>query len=108
MARPKNEDGKTVEAAHRRIAGAHQLEQLAVFKLSEDGRLSHLPMKRELALARKAIDTAIDGAERPKGIYVKVAGAGAVVGEGFDAMIAAVSAAVRDNPALAEWEGKPE
>lgn len=107
MSRPKDADGKPAEPAHRRVNGAHRLEQIAVFKLAEDGRLSHLPMKRKLALARKAIDHAVDGAEAPKSIYSKINGE-AAVGEGFDAMTAAVQAAIRAEPALVEWEGAPE
>lgn len=94
MPRPKDENGRVLPAAHKRIDGVERVEQAAVFTLSEDRRLCHLTMKRKLTIARKAIDVVVDGATEPKALFKKDpnnAGPPALA-EGWSAVLAAVRA----------------
>jgi len=61
MARPKDEHGRALAQAWRRLPEARALEMAGVTALAADGRLAHLDLKRKLAIARKAIDHVVDG-----------------------------------------------
>ncbi|WP_312688413.1 hypothetical protein [Brevundimonas nasdae] len=69
--RPKDEEGRLLPQAHKRLDDAPTLEQAAVFRMSDDGRLSFMPLKRKLAIARKAIDHVVDGDAEPKALFRK-------------------------------------
>lgn len=66
MPRPRDEDGRLLPPAHKRLDEAPDLEQAIVFRWAEDGRLCFLPLKRRLAVARRAMDHIYDGASEPK------------------------------------------
>ena len=69
--RAKDEEGRVLEAPHKRLDNAHQLEQAGVFAISADGRAVALPLAKKLSLVRKVIDHIVDGDKMPKWITKK-------------------------------------
>ena len=69
--RPKDEDGKTLPPPHKRLENVEELEQAAVFAISQDGRSAALPLQRKLTMARKVIDHIVDGDKAPGWISKK-------------------------------------
>lgn len=63
--RPKDEDGYLLPPPHTRLPDAAKYEQAAVWAISADSRVCHLPLARKLSLARKAIDHVWDGDNIP-------------------------------------------
>lgn len=61
MARPKDEDGLPMAAAHSRLTNADQLRERCVFALTECRAAVILTMKRKLRIANRAIDYVFDG-----------------------------------------------
>jgi hypothetical protein len=92
MTRPKDESGRLLPQAHKRLDNAHHLEMAGVRALSEDGRLNHLDLKRKLVIARKAIDHATDGDTPPSWVFKKDPGNpdNRALAEGWDACLTAV------------------
>lgn len=71
MTRPKDENGRLLPQAHKRLDEAPALEFAAVTALAADGRLAHLELKRKLVIARKAIDHLTDGDTPPGWLFKK-------------------------------------
>lgn len=71
MTRPKDENGRLLPQAHKRLDHAPALEFAAVTALADDGRLAHLELKRKLVIARKAIDHLTDGDIPPRLVVQK-------------------------------------
>jgi hypothetical protein len=67
--RAKDEDGKLLEAPHKRLPNAPALEQRAIFAISADRRACGLTLARKLTLVRKAIDHVVDGDNAPAWIF---------------------------------------
>lgn len=95
MTRPKDENGRLMPQAHKRLPSAHLLELAGVRALSEDGRLNHLDLKRKLMIARKAIDHATDGDTPPSWLFKKdtTNPDNRALADGWDACLTAVRAA---------------
>jgi len=98
MARPKDEHGRALAQAWRRLPEARALEMAGVTALAADGRLAHLDLKRKLAIARKAIDHVVDGDLPPPALFKadKTAPQNCALAEGWAACVRAVIEARRD------------
>jgi hypothetical protein len=68
VTRPRDENGRALPAAWRRLPDAASLEMAAVMAISADGRSCFLDHKRKLELARKAINHVVDGDAVPKSV----------------------------------------
>jgi hypothetical protein len=92
MARPKDENGKALPQAWRRLPEARALEFAGVTALAADGRLAHLDLKRKLVIARKAIDHVVDGDLPPPALFKadKASPANCALAEGWAACVQAV------------------
>lgn len=69
MTRPRTDNGGFVPAAHKRLPWASTLELIAVRIFADDRRLCHLEAYRRLALARRAVDNAVDGDAPPPAVF---------------------------------------
>lgn len=90
MTRPRDEHGKLLPMAHRRLAEASALEMAAVSAISADGRACFLDFKRKLEIGRKAINHVVDGDAPPKSV------GGGIMLEVWRTCVDAVKAARRE------------
>lgn len=91
MTRPRDEHGKLLPMAHRRLPDASELEMAGVQAISADGRACFLDHKRKLELTRKAINHAVDGDAAPKSV------GGGIMLELWRSCVDAVKAARRED-----------
>lgn len=71
MTRPKDEEGRILPPAHKRLDNASALEAAGIFALAKDARTASLTFARKLTLVRKVIDHVIDGDKIPKWVSAK-------------------------------------
>ena len=94
MTCPRDDSGRPLPAAWRRLSEAPALELAGVLAISADRRACFLDHKRKLELARKAINHVVDGDAVPKSVE-----GGGVVWDCWRAAVEAVKEKRREGSA---------